>query len=54
MLQTLKEFQGPVDTQWLLVAPDGRVWRAEPKDLLQVLVPYHPLLSMANRVSIGG
>lgn len=30
--------------QWTLVAPDGRMWQGMPTDLLQVLMPHHPLL----------
>lgn len=33
----------PRPTEWVLVSPDGKVWKAEPWDLLKVLMPYHPL-----------
>ena len=29
---------------WILAAPDGRVFKGKPEELLQVLMPYHPLL----------
>ena len=34
--------------EWVLVAPDGRVWRQKPEDLLKVLMPFHPLLQMPS------
>jgi hypothetical protein len=34
----------PRQKEWMLVAPDGRIWKADPEKLLQVLMPYHPLL----------
>ena len=30
--------------KWILCAPDGRAWEGDPMELLQVLVPYHPLM----------
>lgn len=41
------EFIAPPN-EWVLVAPDGRVWRQKPQELLQVLMPYHPLLQMPS------
>jgi hypothetical protein len=34
----------PKQTDWVLLAPDGRMWKGEPEKLLQVLMPQHPLL----------
>ena len=34
----------PREKEWMLVAPDGRIWKAAPEKLLLVLMPYHPLL----------
>lgn len=34
--------------EWVLVAPDGRVWRQKPEELLKVLMPFHPLLQMPS------
>jgi hypothetical protein len=31
--------------EWMLIGPDGRVWKGKPADLLGVLAAYHPLLS---------
>ena len=29
---------------WMLLSPDGRAWKGKPEELLQVLMPHHPLL----------
>jgi hypothetical protein len=35
--------------QWVLYAPDGRVWiKSDPAELLTVLMPYHPLLKLPS------
>jgi hypothetical protein len=35
--------------EWLLVAPDGRVWiTADVQDLFMVLSPHHPLLKVTT------
>ncbi len=31
-------------TDWILLSPDGQVWKGDPMKLLQVLMPHHPLL----------
>ena len=31
-------------TDWILLSPDGKVWKGDPLKLLQVLMPHHPLL----------
>lgn len=31
-------------TEWLLCSPDGKMWNGKPEELLQVLMPHHPLL----------
>lgn len=49
MLNAMREleFIAPPN-EWVLVAPDGRVWRQKPDELLKVLMPYHPLLQMPS------
>ena len=42
LLKTLEKLK-PND-EWWLAAPDGRVWKGRPEELLQVLLPHHPLL----------
>lgn len=45
----------PAPTEWVLVAPDGRLWTAEPAVLIQVLMPHHPLLKpMGMGELLGG
>lgn len=34
----------PQPTEWTLLSPSGQVWRGTPEDLLQILLPHHPLL----------
>lgn len=34
----------PKQTDWMLAAPDGRIWKGKPEELLNVLMPHHPLL----------
>lgn len=34
----------PTPDEWMLAAPDSRVWRGKPEEMMQVLAPYHPLL----------
>lgn len=34
----------PLHTDWVLAAPDGRVWKGHPADLLNILLPHHPLM----------
>lgn len=31
-------------TEWVLCSPDGKMWKGKPEELLQVLMPHHPLL----------
>lgn len=31
-------------TDWVLASPDGHMWRGHPADLLNVLIPHHPLM----------
>lgn len=35
-------------TEWVLLSPDGRMWKGDPAKLLQVLMPHHPLLQMPS------
>ncbi len=35
-------------TDWVLLSPDGQMWRGEPMKLLQVLLQYHPLTQMPS------
>ena len=45
LLKVKQEFEKlSLDKKWTLVAPDGRMWQGMPNDLLQVLMPLHPLL----------
>lgn len=44
----IREIRGELPEEWLLVAPDGRAWKAKPQDLLTVLLPFHPLLAPFN------
>ena len=39
------------DNDWMLASPDGRVWKGKPDKLLQVLIPYHPLLKVSHTIS---
>lgn len=58
---TLDDIQKAVDqveafkvgTDWILGAPDGRVWKGNPEQLLQVLMPYHPLLKPMSLKDLG-
>ena len=34
----------PIQKDWYLASPDGRVWVGEPMKLFAVLAQYHPLL----------
>lgn len=34
----------PKPTEWMLASPDGRFWKGKPEELLNVLMPHHPLL----------
>lgn len=45
VIQAMRELELLPKPPWVLVAPDGRVWANDnPAELLQVLMPYHPLL----------
>lgn len=45
MLHAMREIDLlPKNTEWMLVSPDGRMWKGEPTELLKVLMPHHPLL----------
>jgi hypothetical protein len=49
-LPTLDELQAainkipPMDTDWMLVSPDGRMWKGDIAKLFSVLAQHHPLL----------
>jgi hypothetical protein len=38
----------PVNIEWMLVSPEGKVWKGKPMDLLPVLAQHHPLLQIPN------
>ena len=42
LLRDLEAFKPP--PEWVLVSSSGDVWKGKPEELLQVLMPYHPLL----------
>ena len=45
VIKTMRELELLPRPPWVLVSPDGRVWANDnPVELLQVLMPYHPLL----------
>lgn len=45
MIQVMQELELLPKPPWVLISPDGRVWANDnPVELLQVLMPYHPLL----------
>lgn len=45
VIRTMRELELLPRPPWVLVSPDGRVWANDnPVELLQVLMPYHPLL----------
>jgi hypothetical protein len=31
--------------EWMLMSPDGRVWKGDVQKLILVLAPHHPLLA---------
>lgn len=35
----------PKQIDWMLVSPDGRVWKGSPSELLSVISQHHPPLS---------
>jgi hypothetical protein len=50
-LFTLKDIEEAVlrlrdmpNHEWFLCDPEGRIWSGKPEELLQVLIPFHPLL----------
>lgn len=34
----------PKNDGWMLVSPDGKVWRGDVQHIFMVLAPHHPLL----------
>jgi len=45
VIKAMRELEQLPRPLWVLVSPDGRVWANDnPVELLQVLMPYHPLL----------
>lgn len=45
VIKAMRELELLPRPPWVLVSPDGRVWANDnPVELLQVLMPYHPLL----------
>jgi hypothetical protein len=45
-VRKVKDFPSP---EWFLCDPNGRIWSGKPEELLQVLLPYHPLLQLPMR-----
>lgn len=45
-IKAIKDLNSPngLTIEWILIGPDGRMWKGEPMKLLQVLLQYHPLM----------
>lgn len=49
-LPTLDELQAainqipPIDTDWILASPDGRMWKGDIAKLFSILAQHHPLM----------
>lgn len=35
----------PRPNKWILLSPEGVMWKGSPEELLAVLIPHHPLLN---------
>lgn len=54
VVQAMRELELLPKPPWVLISPDGRVWANDnPVELLQVLMPYHPLLKPPGFVQSG-
>lgn len=40
----------PKNDEWMLVSPDGKVWRGDVQHIFMVLAPHHPLLKLGGNV----
>jgi hypothetical protein len=38
----------PASNEWMLISPDGRVWRGDVQRIFMVLAPHHPLLKLGS------
>ena len=36
------------NNEWMLIAPDGRMWKGDAQRMFMVLAPHHPLLKGVN------
>ena len=45
-IKSLEESLKNRGTDWVLLSPDGELWRAKPEDLLRILMPYHPIFKI--------
>jgi hypothetical protein len=48
VMQELDRVMLAPPNEWVLVAPSGLVYRGKAEELLQVLMPYHPLLKLPS------
>lgn len=44
----------PPNQDWLLMAPDGRVWKGDVQTMFCVLAPHHPYLQIGGMPGTGG
>ena len=44
MKAAAEKIKSTIDNDWLLVSPDGRAWRGSALQVLNVLLPHHPLM----------
>jgi hypothetical protein len=35
----------PRETKWILVDPNGNAFKAEPEELIKILIPHHPFMA---------
>ena len=40
----------PLETDWMLVSPDGRIWKGDVTKLFAVLAQHHPMLKLSAAV----
>ncbi len=38
----------PASNEWMLISPDGKVWRGDVQHIFMVLAPHHPLLKIGS------
>ena len=36
------------NSDWLLVNPNGQMYRGSPQDMMRVLIPFHPIIMRAD------